>query len=258
MKIVLVPGWNESSNDMRVFVDGRNGIPGLAAHGFDCIVFPEGGGGIRARIDRFAEFLADLKTKEPHAFPVATLGYSAGGLVNRGFLRAYPERAGDIASVFQIATPNGGLSEWYMAPTLRFIRFGSDAIDDMDVESPFMAWLNGAHGRYHPTGDPRRKRWELDGEPWVITPGMPLFHVVGRLPRHGLRGDGLVEVGPATLNGRIPHMFIDSNRTNHLNLGGEWNPLTFFFRGWRSDDTIWPTIVDVAARFFRGEVVAAS
>ncbi|MGA2395985.1 MAG: hypothetical protein ABSH03_21815 [Candidatus Lustribacter sp.] len=30
MKIVLLPGWHEKSDVMRTFIDGRNGIDGLA------------------------------------------------------------------------------------------------------------------------------------------------------------------------------------------------------------------------------------
>jgi len=95
---------------MRTFIDGRHGIDGLAAYGFDCTVFPGGRDALRDRIDRFAQFLDGLKQREPGAFPIATIGYSAGGLVNRGFLRAYPERVGEIAATIQIAHRTRGSS----------------------------------------------------------------------------------------------------------------------------------------------------
>ena len=58
MILVIVPGWNEAAADMRLFVEGRHGIPGLAGRGFECRIFDNGSGGLRARIEQFANSTA--------------------------------------------------------------------------------------------------------------------------------------------------------------------------------------------------------
>jgi pimeloyl-ACP methyl ester carboxylesterase len=156
MKVVLLPGWHENSDVMRTFIDGRNGVDGLAAYGFDCTVFPGGRDALRPRIDRFAQFLDGLKLREPGAFPVATIGYSAGGLVNRGFLRAYPERIDEIAATIQIGAPNTGLVSNYIANLLKLMWIPHRVIDDLDVASDFLTWLNGCTGKWIPTDDPKK------------------------------------------------------------------------------------------------------
>src|SRR5665213_396885 len=122
MRVILIPGWNEQAKLMRTFSEGRNGKDGLNAFGFDCTIFPDGDEPLRRRIDRFGNFLDRLHAREPSAFPVATVGYSAGALINRGFLRAYPHRANEIAATVQIAGPNAGLITNYAIGTMRLAR----------------------------------------------------------------------------------------------------------------------------------------
>ena len=165
MRVILIPGWNEQAKLMRTFSDGRNGKDGLAAFGFDCTVFPDGNETLRERIDRFGSFLDRLHAREPDAFPVATVGYSAGGLINRGFLRAYPQRAHEIAATVQVAAPNTGLVTNYAVGTLRLARMPTHMLADMDVASPFMTWLNGCTGHWVTDPDnPKKQRWQLVGE----------------------------------------------------------------------------------------------
>jgi len=142
---------------MRTFIDGRNGIEGLAGLGFDCTVFPDGHDDLRSRVDRFARFLDAMRAREPEAFPIATLGYSAGGLVNRGFLRAYPHRAHEIAATVQVGAPNGGLITRYAALTMKLAFLPNHVLADMDVESDFMYWLNDSGGKWVKTGTTRAR-----------------------------------------------------------------------------------------------------
>jgi len=255
MRVILIAGWNEQANQMHTFVDGRNGIDGLAAYGFDCTIFPaDGDDALRDRIDRFARFLDELKDREPEAFPVGTLGYSAGGLVNRGFLRAYPERAGEIAATVQIAAPNAGLITNYLVGTMRLARVPTHILADMDVEAPFMTWLNGVSGRWVPDPDnPRKRRWQLVGEPWTVPPGHPLLHIVGRMPKYHLQSDGVVMIESATMDGAMPSVTIDSDAANHLNLGAVSNIFATVFRRFKHDDEVWPRCVEMSARFLRSE-----
>jgi pimeloyl-ACP methyl ester carboxylesterase len=255
VRVVLIAGWNEASDRMRTFIDGRHGIDGLAAYGFDCTIFPaDGDDPLRDRIDRFAAFLDALKDREPDAFPVATLGYSVGGLVNRGFLRAYPERAGEIAATVQIAAPNAGLITNYVAGTMRLARVPVHILEDIDVESDFMTWLNGTSGTWVQDPDnPRKQRWKLDGEPWVVPSGHPLLHLVGRMPKYHLQSDGVVMIESATLDGAMDCVSIDDDEANHLNLGAVSNVFATLFRRFKHDDAVWPRCVERAARFLRSE-----
>jgi hypothetical protein len=250
----LVAGWNEAAKYMRTFIDGRHGLDGLAGLGFDCTVFPDGHDGLRERVDRFAGFLDAMHIREPEAFPIATLGYSAGGLVTRGFLRAYPHRAHEIAATVQIATPNGGLLTRYAAVTMKLAFLPNHVLADMDVESDYMTWLNNAGGRWVQDWDnPRKKRWVVDEEPWVAPPGHPLLQIAGRMPRFHDQSDGVVMIESASLVDRIPTVWIDDDHANHLNLGAVFNPLAFLARGFRSDDRVWPRCVALTAKFLRSE-----
>jgi hypothetical protein len=258
-RVVLVPGWNEQAKLMRVFADGRNGIDGLAAYGFDCTIFPGGGEPLREQIERFRVFIDRLRTREPEAFPIATLGYSAGGLINRGFLRAHPEYADAIAASVQVAAPNGGLITNYVTGTLRLARMPTRVLRDMDVADPFMTWLNQTSGHWIPDPDnPKKQRWKLDGEPWVKPPEHRHLHVVGRMPKYHLQSDGVVMIESATLDGAMPATTIDSDEANHLNLGGVSNIFATLLRGFKHDDAVWPQVVELAARFLREEPVPSS
>ena len=254
-RVVLVPGWNEQAKLMGVFIDGRNGKDGLAAFGFDCTIFPTDGAPLSAQIERFAAFVDRLRAREPEAFPIATLGYSAGGLINRGYLRAHPERAGDIAATVQVATPNGGLVTNYTIATLRLARMPTQVLRDMDVADEFMSWLNGTSGHWITDPDnPRKQRWKLDGTPWVMPDGHRYLHVVGRMPKYNSQSDGVVMIESATLDGAQDATTIDADEANHLNLGGVSNLFATLLRGFAHDDVVWPQVVELAARFLRGEV----
>jgi pimeloyl-ACP methyl ester carboxylesterase len=256
VRLVLIPGWNESSAMMRTFIDGRNGIDGFAAYGFDCTLFPDGNDDLRDRIDRFAAWLDVLRSREPEAFPVATLGYSAGGLINRGFLRAYPERAHEIAATIQLGAPNGGLVTNYTVGTLRLARMPVNVLRDLDCASPFMTWLNGTSGSWVPDPDNRKKkRWRLDGDPWVVPAGHRIMHIAGRMPRYHLQSDGIVMIESATLDGALQARTIDDDAANHLNLGAVSNIVATIVRRFANDDKMWPTVVDLSARFLRSEIM---
>jgi len=57
----------------------------------------------------------------------------------------------------------------------------------------------------------------------------------------------------ASLEGRIPTMWIENNHANHLNLAAVFNPLAFLARGFKSDDRVWPRCVELVAKFLRSE-----
>jgi pimeloyl-ACP methyl ester carboxylesterase len=253
VKIVLLPGWHENSDVMRTFIDGRHGIDGLAAFGFDCTIFPGGRDALRPRIDRFAQFLDGLKLREPDAFPVATIGYSAGGLVNRGFLRAYPERAGEIAATIQIGAPNCGLISNYIANLLKLMWIPHRVIDDLDVASDFLTWLNQCTGTWVPTADPKKKRWKLDRAPWTVPAGHRALAIAGRLAKE--ESDGVIRVDSATLEHHLPEVIIADKMANHLNLGAVFDIVALIGRGFRADDRIWHREVEIIGRFLRGETV---
>lgn len=256
MRVILIAGWNEAAKYMRTFIDGRHGIDGLSGYGFDCTVFPDQHDSLRDRVDRFAAFLDAMHIREPEAFPVATLGYSAGGLVNRGFLRAYPHRVNEIAATVQIAAPNGGLLTRYAAMTLKLAFIPNHVLFDMDVQSDFMRWLNNAGGRWVPDWDnPRKKRWVVDDDAWIAPPGHRILQIGGRMPKYHCQSDGVVMVESASLHDRLPTTWIDDDHANHLDLGAVWNPLAFIARGFRSDDRIWPRCVELTAKFLRSELL---
>jgi pimeloyl-ACP methyl ester carboxylesterase len=253
LKVVLVPGWHENSDVMRTFIDGRHGIDGLAAYGFDCTIFPGGRDALRPRIDRFAQFLDGLKLREPDAFPVATIGYSAGGLVNRGFLRAYPERVSDIAATIQIAAPNCGLISNYIAHLMRLMWIPHQVIEDLDVASPFLTWLNETSGTWIPTDNPKKKRWKLSRRPWTVPEGHRTLAIAGQLAKEA--SDGVILLDSATLEHQLPEVIIADSMANHLNLGAVFDIVAFLGRGFRADDVIWHREVEIIARFLRGETV---
>jgi pimeloyl-ACP methyl ester carboxylesterase len=249
VKLVLIPGWNEGADDLDVLVSGRRGKAGFAARGLRCTVFGDGKGGLRERVDQFAEFVEEFRAQEPTSERVATFGYSAGGLVARGYLRAYPDRARDLAATFQLGTPNAGAVTDDIGHTLRLIRFSGDVIDDMDIESDFIKWLNGTAGHWE-TDAAGKKCWRLDARPWVAPDGAPILNFVGRPPRYGGDSDGIVLVDSATLEGALAHEFTDAATANHLNLCGLTNPFMLVFRRWLGNDEVWPTVVEHAARLY--------
>jgi pimeloyl-ACP methyl ester carboxylesterase len=249
VKLVLIPGWNEAAGRMRLLVEGRRGLPGLASAGFDCSLFDIGSGSLTQRVEQFAAFLSGLRAASASA-PVGVLGYSAGGVIARGFLREHPERAHEIAATLQLAAPNAGIVTDDLGGLLRGIRMSGDVIEDLDIESDFMRRLNGVGGHWETVPGTRDKTWKLDGEPWVAPPGARICNIAGRMPRYENRSDGIVLVESATLNDRLTHVFIDGRQANHLNLSGVSNLVTTLFRRWRADDAYWPRVVDEARRFF--------
>ena len=253
MKVVLLPGWHESSGMMRTFIDGRNGYDGLASYGFDCAIFPGGRDALRQRIDRFAQYLDGLKLREPNAFPVATIGYSAGALVNRGFLRAYPERAGEIAATVQIAGPNCGLISNYIANILKLMWIPHRVINDLDVASDFLTWLNDTSGSWVPTGDPNHLKWKLNRTPWTVPQGHRALAIVGKIAKE--ESDGVIRLDSATLENHLPNVVIADKMANHLNLGAVFDIVALVGRGFRANDVIWRQEVELIARFLRGESV---
>ncbi len=253
MKIVLIPGWNEKSQAMRTFIDGRHGLDGLAAYGFDCTIFPGGHDGLRDRVDRFAQFVETLRRREPEGFPIATIGYSAGGLVNRGFLRAYPERAHEIAATVQIATPNTGLISNYIANMLRLMLIPNHVVKDLDVASPFLEWLNETSGHWVPTARRGKARWRLDRTPWTVPPGHRYLAIAGAVARFDHESDGVVLLDSATLEGHAPSVVVDDPMANHLNLGAVFDVVAFLARGFRADDRIWRQNIETIAKFRRAE-----
>jgi pimeloyl-ACP methyl ester carboxylesterase len=254
MRVVLIPGWNEAAKYMSTFAYGRHGLDGLNAFGYDCSIFADGHDGIRKRIDHFAAFLDRLRVREPEAFPVATLGYSAGGLISRGFLRAYPERVSEIAATIQVAAPNTGLQTNYAAATLRFARLPTHMLRDMDVESPFMRWLNDVGGHWEVDPDnPRKQRWHLSGKPWVAPAGHRILQIAGRMPKYHLQSDGVVLIESANLDGAMPTTYLDGDEANHLNLGAVDNIFATIFRRFKHDDRVWPRVVALSAKFLRSE-----
>ena len=255
MKIVLLPGWHEVADLMETFDRGRHGRHGFAAYGFDSIIFPQGKLGLRERVDQFAQFLDRLKGREPDAFPVAIFGFSAGGLIARGFLRAYPERAHEVAGIVQLGAPNGGLITNYAATFLQRLHVREQELADLDVASPFMTWLNGTSGHWIPTNDPKHKLWVLDRKPYVVPEGTRILAIVGRVPKFAgpTASDGVVRAESAHLEEHIPTIYIDDHRANHLNLGAVSNPLTSLFRGFVHDDSMWPLVVEHTVNFLKSE-----
>jgi pimeloyl-ACP methyl ester carboxylesterase len=241
---------------MDIFSDGRHGKPGFTALGYDCVHFPQGDEPLRERIERFRAFIDDLKAREPQAFPIVTFGYSAGGVIARGFLRAYPERAADIAACMQVGTPNAGLITAELAGVMRSLGMPDPVIADLDVASDFMRWLNGTGGHWEPIEGSERKRWVLDNPPVVAPPGVRILHIVGAVPRYGHTSDGVVDVPSATLDGAITDVRIPADAANHLNLGGLFNLAAFLFRGFRADDEMWQRSVQITHAFLQGHATA--
>jgi pimeloyl-ACP methyl ester carboxylesterase len=241
--VILIPGWNEADDQMAVFANGRHGLPGLTDFGFRCAFFDGGRGSLRQRIDQLLQYVVQLG---PGRFSL--FGYSAGGLIARGLLRAYPDAP--ISAIFQLAAPNAGIVTDWPSALFHRIHFDSSVLEDMDIESDFMSWLNVTSGYWQTDPATNKKRWRLRDAPWVAPSSLPIFNFVGRLPRYEDETDGIVRVESATLCGAMPHGFIDGANANHLNMGGTWNPLTLALRGWCSDDRLWPQSVGAAARLF--------
>lgn len=235
----MVPGYNEPPVHFEILQKGRAGIRGLDSYGFTCLTFPPQDDDLRDRIDRFARYLTDLRSTG-HPFPISTVGYSLGGLVVRGFLRAYPERANEVSHTVMIATPNWGVTTLEMPHITRMLRIPDKAMGDMDVHSAFMRWLNGTGGHWLFVHDKRHRIWELDREPVVGPPGAAMLSIVGLIPQRGGDNDGLVWADSATLGRRIAAHYIIGPHCNHMNIIGHFDLLIMLTKGFWRNDLVWP------------------
>jgi len=242
--IVIVPGYNERNSDMLTLSEGRRGRPGLRARGYACQLFPQFEDDLTDRIGKFAGFLDNLKAGGT-TFPIITLGYSLGGLVTRGFLRRYPERAHEVSHTITLGAPHWGLTADMMPMLTAFLRLGDKAMDELDLNSPFMQWLNGTSG--HWVENDRQRDWVLETEPWIAPPDSCVFSIYGAVPHFDGDNDGIVWKDSATLGGRIRSREIQSERANHLNLIGAWNIGTTLIKGFLYDDLVWPQAIEAIA-----------
>ncbi|MBC5809615.1 MAG: hypothetical protein GIW95_01975 [Candidatus Eremiobacteraeota bacterium] len=255
--IVIVPGFNEPEKDMLTLSDGRRQLPGLSARGYYCEIFPQYESTLSERIDLFADFLTELKSRGI-PFPVVTLGYSLGGLVVRGFLRRFPERTADVLHTITLGAPHWGITVDILPMLAAFLRLRDHAIRDLDIRSDFMQWLNqsGGHweGRWRPWD--RRRDWVLDSEPWIGPEGACVFSIYGNVPHFGDDNDGIVWKDSATLGGRIRSHELRYEKANHLNLIGAFNLGTWLIKGFRFNDNVWPAAIAAIADHIESHVMA--
>ena len=249
----MVPGYNEPPIHFEILQKGRAGVAGLEERGFRCIIFPQQADDLRDRIDRFAEHVGFLRDSG-HEFPIATVGYSLGGLVVRGFLRAFPERANEISHTIMIATPNWGVTTLEMPHITRMLRIPDHAMGDMDVQSDFMRWLNKTGGRWQFVHDKRNRLWQLDNEPYVAPSGAQLLSIVGQIPQRGGDNDGLVWSDSATLGGRIPAHFIVGPHCNHMNIIGHFDIMIMLTKGFLRNDRVWPLTLQAMIDFLGSQL----
>ena len=246
--ILMVPGYNEPPEHFDIWEFGKDGIPGLRAHGFECSTFPQEDDTLRDRIDRFAEHLT-LMRKQATSFPIVTMGYSLGGLVVRGFLRAYPERSAEVSHTIMVAAPNWGVVTMAMPHITRALRIPDKAMGDLALESEFMRWLNGTSGSWQFVNDRRHRVWVPDSEPWVAPPGAKVLTIMGLLPKRGGDNDGLVWGDSATLGSRIPARFVVGPHANHMNIIGHFDPVIMLSKGFLANDRVWPLTLAAIREF---------
>jgi pimeloyl-ACP methyl ester carboxylesterase len=248
--IVVIPGYNEPHTDLETLLCGRNGLPGLHDRGFNCVTLSPCYERLRERIDKLAEFVDDLRARG-YRFPITLLGFSIGGLVARGYMRAYPHLAHDIEAIITIATPNFGLTTHILPTLASLLRIPDQALPDIALESEFLAWLNGTGGHWRM--DPRTKKqfWVLDREPWLGPLGSHLYAIAGLLTTKGGEGDGVVNGDSASLGSRIPTHYIIGPHCNHMNLIGHFDLLVFLWTGFLINDAVWPHTSRAIVRFSR-------
>ncbi len=256
--MLMVPGFDEPSEDLETLANGRNGIPGLRSYGFDCVTLPRCYEKLRFRIERLAECVEDLRAQEKQ-FPITIVGYSLGGLVARGFLRAYPQLASGIESVIMIGTPNMGVALNYLPYLVHFLRIPDLAIDDLSHESDFLAWLNGTGGHWERDPRTRSDVWTLDRDPWLVPEGTRAFVVAGILtPRYGGTGDGVVEGNSASMGSRFATHYVIGPHCNHMNLIGHFDPVIFAWTGFIVNDLVWPHTLRAILRFTGAKSMATA
>lgn len=235
----MVPGYNEPPAHFEVLCDGKDGIPGLRSYGFRCDVFQEADDTLSDRIDRFRDHL-DRLTAEGHTPPFICLGYSLGGLVVRGFLRRYPERAAQISHTVMIAAPNWGVVTMAMPHLTRMLRVPDKAMGDMSLDSDFMRWLNGTGGHWVHVPGKGHRFWKLDSEPVIAPEGCKLLTIQGLIPQRGNDNDGLVWADSSTLGSRIPAHYVVGPHANHMNIIGHFDPVVMMAKGFLANDRVWP------------------
>ncbi|MBC5830013.1 MAG: hypothetical protein GIW98_07490 [Candidatus Eremiobacteraeota bacterium] len=246
--ILMVPGYNEPPDHLEIIAKGKNGLPGLDLYGLQARTFPQQDDYLRDRVDRFSEHLDDLRD-DGVQFPIVTLGYSLGGLVVRGFLRAYPERRHLVSHTIMIGAPNWGVTTLSMPHITRLMRVPDKAMGDMDVASDFMRWLNGTGGHWKLVPDKRHRLWDLEDEPIVGPPDSKMLSIVGVVPARGGDNDGLVWADSATLGGRIAAHYICGPHANHMNLIGHFDILIMISKGFLRNNKVWPLTVLAIRRF---------
>jgi pimeloyl-ACP methyl ester carboxylesterase len=250
---VLLAGWNQPPEHFSHIVDGSSAIPGLRAYGFNCVPFPAQDDRLRERIDRLATFLETLHAMG-HPFPVILIGYSTGGLVARGFLRAYPHRAHEVSHTIMIASPNWGADTYVLSQITQFMQVPDKSMWDLNLNSDFLTWLNGTGGHYI-NGS---KMWTLDKEPWVGPEGARLFTIMGLIPGRGGDNDGLVWGDSATLASRIPAHYVIGPHCNHMNIIGQLDPFVTLSTGFLANDRVWPHTLRAILRFTQAQPLGSA
>ena len=254
--IVMVPGYNEPPEHFDILVDGRNGTPGLRHHNFNCLTFPQQDDRLRDRIDRFAAFLLEVRALG-YPFPVVLLGYSLGGLVVRGFLRAYPHRAREVSHAVMIATPNWGVEMFVLAHITSMLRVPDLAMSDMNLNSDFMVWLNGTFGHWENEHDIFNRTWVLDREPWIAPDGVNVQAIMGLIPERGGDNDGMVHADSVTLGSRIPAHYVIGPHCNHMNIIGHFDPLILLSKGFLANGRVWPHTLRAILRFTNAQLASS-
>lgn len=202
---------------------------------------------LRDRVDRVAAFIEELK-RRGFAFPICVVGFSLGGLVARGYLRAYPQRASDVAAVVTIATPHVGMETKTFPQIARLLRVPDRALGDLAHESDFLEWLNGTRGRWRENSQGRR--WQLDTEPWVGTDRTSIQAVAGLVPTEPLSaaGDGVVSGYSASLASQLPTQYVIGRHCHHMNLIRHFDPFIFLWTRSTINDLVWPHTVRAVTR----------
>ncbi len=248
--MLMVPGYNEPAEHLDALENGRNGLPGLRAHGFECVRFPSCYEQLRGRIERIAESIEELR-KGGYPFPITILGYSLGGLVARGYLRAHPQRARDIEAIVTVGTPHFGVTTYILPHVVRLLRVPDQAIDDLSHESDFLEWLNGTGGRWETEARTGVRYWEHDREPSLGSDGARIYAIAGLLTkrRRGDDGDGIVTGRSASMGSRLPTHYVIGPHCNHLNIIGHFDPLVCLSMRFTVNDLVWPHTLRAILRF---------
>ncbi len=243
--LLLAPGYNQPRAHFDLLADGHGSVRGLRAHGIECISFPQHDERLGVRIERFAEAVEVVRKAQPGRLTL--LGYSLGGLVVRGYLGAYPQRAEHIGGAITIATPHWGVRTFATEHVARVLRVPDHAMEDMELNSGFLRWLNGTSGHWT-TDRYGGAILDLDAEPWIVPQHVRILSVVGSVPRYR-ENDGLVWCDSATLGSRIPAHFIIGPTCNHINLMGHFDPSMLLAKGFVRNDRVWPLTLRAGLRF---------